>query len=164
MASHGFDVEAASAGSVVVQISAFDWVGPWGGRRGFDSIIQSTTGIVDAGRIAARADSPTPLPVQALDYATGLLAAYAAERMRQHQREVGGTWLVRLSLLRTRNWLVGLGGPTAFTPTKPGVAPGAVAEVLSEFGSLTLPLPPSGDIRSPPRPLGTSPATFAAPR
>ena len=160
LAGHGFGVDAAAPGSIVVQINAFDWVGPWGSRRGFDSIIQSTTGIVEAGRVAAGANTPTPLPVQALDYATGLLAAYAAERMRQHQREVGGTWLVRLSLLRTRNWLVGLGGPEAFTPTKPDVPSGAVAEMPSEFGTLTLPLPPSGEIVSAPRPLGSSPANW----
>ncbi len=36
-------------GIVIVQISAFDWIGPWAGRRGFDSIVRSTTGIRAAG-------------------------------------------------------------------------------------------------------------------
>ncbi len=39
-------VVAISPGITLVQLSAFDWDGPWGGRRGFDSIVQSTTGIV----------------------------------------------------------------------------------------------------------------------
>ncbi len=74
--------------------------GPWAGRRGFDSIVQSTTGVRWAGgevrarrRRADRASiGPTGLPVQALDYATGFLAAGVAAQLLAHQRDVGGSW------------------------------------------------------------------------
>lgn len=126
LAGHGFMPAVAASrrpGIVVVQICAFDWTGPWAGRRGFDSIIQSTTGIRFAGGDMARdADGqpldrgPVGLPVQALDYATGFLAAGVATQLLAHQREGGGSWLARVSLLRTRNWLVALGDPKPYVP------------------------------------------------
>ncbi|MEZ5297671.1 MAG: CoA transferase [Ilumatobacteraceae bacterium] len=155
-AANGFDLDAVRPGSVVVQISAFDWVGPWAGRRGFDSIVQTTTGIASEGMRQAGTDVPTPLPVQALDYCTGLLAAFAARRLVDHQAGVGGTWLARLSLLRTRNWLVGLAPPQPFTPSKPTVDPAALHAVSTAWGELTAPLPLGGAWRSPPTPLGTA--------
>ena len=90
----------------MVQLCAFDWSGPWAGRRGFDSIIQSTTGIALA---ASEDGTPKHLPVQVLDHATGYLAAFATLRALTRRQTEGGSWLARLSLLRTRNWLVGLG-------------------------------------------------------
>ncbi len=159
----GFSAESAAElnpGIVVVQLSAFDWVGPWAGRRGFDSIVQSTTGIVDAGSKAAGREAPTPLPVQALDYATGQLGAFAAARALQHQSVHGGSWRVRLSLLRTRNWLVGLGGPTPFKPAPAVAAPQSVYEVDSAWGRLNLAKPPTGSFTSPPMKLGTADAVW----
>jgi crotonobetainyl-CoA:carnitine CoA-transferase CaiB-like acyl-CoA transferase len=159
-AEHGFDA-TGYAGLVTVQLCAFDWTGPWAGRRGFDSIVQSTTGIVEAGRAASGSDEPTPLPVQALDYATGYLAAFAASRLIAHQAEVGGTWLARVSLLRTRNWLVSLGGPHPFEPARPTVPPHALQQVESDFGLLTMPWPVGGSWAHPPRRLGSSPPEWA---
>lgn len=149
---------ATSPGVVVVQLCAFDWVGPWAGRRGFDSIVQSTTGIAAAGAEMSEGTqtSPVPLPFQALDYATGFLAAFAAMRMVTHQRQVGGSWLVRLSLLRTRNWLLGLGGPAPFAPTPlPDLSPW-LHTVSSDFGQIEAPLPILGAWDRPPAPLGSS--------
>ena len=106
---HGFgpaEVARIRPGIAMVQLCAFDWSGPWGGRRGFDSIIQSTTGIALAG---SEDGTPKHLPVQALDHATGYLAAFAALRALTRRQSEGGSWLARLSLLRTRNWLVDLG-------------------------------------------------------
>jgi len=135
LAKLGFGPEQVARirpGIVIVQICAFGWTGPWGGRRGFDSIIQSTTGIALA---AAGADGrPAHLPVQALDHATGFLGAFAAIRGLTRRQQEGGSWLARLALLRTRNWLVGLGS---------GGAPEATVdlerymhEVDSEFGRM----------------------------
>jgi crotonobetainyl-CoA:carnitine CoA-transferase CaiB-like acyl-CoA transferase len=115
LASHGFTPERVAelrAGIVIVQICAFDWTGPWAGRRGFDSIVQSTTGVRWAGgEFGHDSDgrptgTPTGLPVQALDYATGFLAAGLVAQLVAHQRDVGGSWLGRTSLLRLRNDLV----------------------------------------------------------
>lgn len=159
--ARGFPVASAPPGSVTVQLCAFDWEGPWAGRRGFDSIVQSTTGIVHAGTAASTSGTRSPLPVQALDYCTGLLAAFAAARLVQHQAEAGGTWLARLSLLRTRNWLVGMGGPKPFTPAVPEVADAHVATVDTPFGAVTSARPIGGSWPWGPQPLGSSPATWA---
>ncbi|RIJ43981.1 acyl-CoA transferase, partial [Clavibacter lycopersici] len=70
--------ERIRPGLIDVSIDAYGWTGPWAGRRGFDSIVQSATGIAHAGMAAAGADRPVPLPVQALDWGTGHLAAASA--------------------------------------------------------------------------------------
>ncbi|MGO8871137.1 MAG: CoA transferase [Acidimicrobiales bacterium] len=65
-------------GLVDVSLDAYGWTGPWRLRRGFDSLVQMSSGIADAGRAAGGVDHPVPLPVQALDHATGYLLAAAA--------------------------------------------------------------------------------------
>ncbi len=165
LAGHGLSPELLAAngpGVVVVQLCAFDWSGPWAGRRGFDSIVQSTTGVAAAGAEMATGNetegspAPRPLPFQALDYATGFLAAFAAMRMVAHQQRVGGSWLVRLSLLRTRNWLLSLGGPSPFTPAPlPDLSPW-LHTVGSDFGRIEAPSPILGTWDRPPAPLGSS--------
>ncbi len=152
----GYSLDTVAPGSVTVQVSAFDWVGPWAGRRGFDSIVQSTTGIVRAGADAAGTSRPTPLPVQALDYGTGLLAAFAGERLVQHQAETGGTWLARLSLLRTRNWLIARRGPQPFQPAAPEVDPDAMQTITTPAGEVTTARPIAGAWPHGPLPLGSS--------
>lgn len=168
----GFSAERAATrrpGIVVVQVSAFDWSGPWSGRRGFDSIVQSTTGIRWAGGAAATDEygapldgGPIGLPVQALDYATGFLAAGVAAQLVAHQRRVGGSWLARLSLLRTRNWLVRRQGPEAFRPAAVEVDARFLHEVDSDFGRLTSVRPPAGCVGTAPRRLATSAPTWTA--
>jgi crotonobetainyl-CoA:carnitine CoA-transferase CaiB-like acyl-CoA transferase len=159
LAGHGFSAGAAAAirpGIVVIEISAFDWHGPWAGRRGYDSILQSTTGLATASAELAGSTTPVHLPFQALDYATGFLAAYTACRLLAHRRQAGGSWRARLSLLRTRNWLVGLGSPRRFTP---GPLPDLAAwthTVDSPFGRIDAPRPVLGRWDRPPSPLGSS--------
>lgn len=170
LAGHGFSPERAAElnpGIVVVQISAFDWTGPWAGRRGFDSIVQSTTGVRWAGGELAVDDDggpthpgPTGLPVQALDYATGFLAAGVAEALLTHRRREGGAWLARLSLLRTRDWLVSLAPPTPYVPSPVTARPEHLGTVDTEFGHVTAVTPFAGDWPSPPRRLGTSEPTW----
>ncbi len=157
LAGLGFPVERVAPGSVVIQLCAFDWVGPWAGRRGFDSIVQTTSGVAAEGMVRAGRDRPTPLPVQALDYCTGLLAGFAAQQLTRHQAEVGGTWLARLSLLRTRNWLVDLAPPVSFEPSTVRPDPAALQTVATAWGAVTAARPIGGRWTSPPRPLGTSP-------
>ena len=75
----GEDVrDEARRGLVDVSLDAYGWTGPWRQRRGFDSLVQMSSGIADAGRVASGGDRPTPLPVQALDHASGYLLAAAA--------------------------------------------------------------------------------------
>lgn len=166
VAGHGFPPERAAElrpGVVVVQISTFDWVGPWAGRRGFDSIVQSTTGIRHAGGAFAVDDDGAPtdsgpvgLPVQALDYATGFLAAGVAAQLLRHQRQVGGSWLARVSLLRTRNLLVAMGAPKPYVPTPVVADSRYLSTVDSDFGRLTAVRPFIGDWQHPPTHLGSS--------
>lgn len=90
---------------VEVAIDAYGWSGPWAARRGFDSLVQMSSGIADAGMQWRHADKPHPLPVQALDHATGYLMAAAAVRGIR-QRRHGTIERSRLSLARTAKLLV----------------------------------------------------------
>lgn len=58
-------------GLIDVSLDAYGWTGPWKNRRGFDSLVQMSSGIADAGMRWKTADTPIPLPVQAIDHATG---------------------------------------------------------------------------------------------
>lgn len=159
LAQYGFSAEeiiALSPGVSVMEICAFDWIGPWANRRGFDSIVQSTTGIALASAEHCGAAEPVHLPVQSLDYCTGFFAAAAAIRAIAENRTTGGSWNAKLSLLRTRNWFVGLGGPKPFEQTPLVASPEHVATVTSDFGELELVRPFVGRWRHGPRRLGTS--------
>lgn len=92
---------ALNPGLIDVSLCAWGWSGPCAGRRGFDSLVQMASGIADAGRIWQQSEKPVPLPVQALDHATGYLMAAAVLRglARRHREQVGT--VARLSLART---------------------------------------------------------------
>ncbi|WDF37089.1 CoA transferase [Streptomyces sp. T12] len=89
-------------GLVVAQLSAWGSHGPWGGRRGFDSLVQAATGIA---AIEGSAERPGALPAQALDHGTGYLLAAAVLRALTERAEQGYGRCVRLSLARTAAWL-----------------------------------------------------------
>lgn len=88
-------------GLIEVALDAYGWSGPWAGRRGFDSLVQMSSGIAEAGMHWAGAERPTPLPVQALDHATGYLAAAAALVAVGRMRREGVSSSARVSLART---------------------------------------------------------------
>jgi len=103
-------------GLIDVRLNAYGWTGPWRNRRGFDSLVQMSCGIAhtggrllgsdpDSGRPADQPE-PKPLPVQALDHATGYLLATVAWAARLAD---GGATTARVSLARTAHLL--LGGP-----------------------------------------------------
>jgi hypothetical protein len=92
---------SARPGLVDVSLDAYGWTGPWATRRGFDSLVQMSTGIAGWGLRTGTADRPTPLPVQALDHATGyLMAAAVLSGIASRTRDGRGT-AARLSLART---------------------------------------------------------------
>jgi len=108
----GFSAEEAAEinpGIVYVSLSAYGHVGPWAGRRGFDSLVQTATGFNHAEGQAAEIDGPKELPAQMLDHATGYLMAFGAMMARERQAREGGSWLVRVSLAQTGRWLWNLG-------------------------------------------------------
>ena len=64
--------QALAPGLIDACLNAYGWSGPWQNRRGFDSLVQMSSGIAEAGMQWKKADQPTPLPVQALDHAPGI--------------------------------------------------------------------------------------------
>ena len=112
LASLGFSPEAAaeiSPGIVYVTLSAYGHVGPWAERRGFNSLVQTTTGFNHAEGQAAGVDGPKELPAQVLDHATGYFMAFGAMMAKARQAREGGSWHVRVSLAQTGRWLWNLG-------------------------------------------------------
>lgn len=112
LAAAGFGPQALHRlrpGIVAVSLDAWGDRGPWGGKRGFDSLVQTATGLNDDERLALGGADPRPLPVQILDYASGFLAAFGAQAALLRQRERGGSWRVHVSLARTALWLRSLG-------------------------------------------------------
>jgi len=129
-------------GLVEVGVRAYGWSGPWAGRRGFDSLVQFSTGIADIGRRHADAAAPVSLPVQALDWTTGYLAAAAAVAglTRRQVSGRGSTW--RLSLARTAHALTTLEGEGAASDSGADSVVGAGQRIETQDGALLLAPPP----------------------
>jgi hypothetical protein len=102
---------------VVAMLDAYGWDGPWAERRGFDSLVQMSTGIAaDAG-----GDRPRPLPAQALDHGAGWLLAAGVARALTERARTGRAAIVRSSLVGVANHLAqrprpSPGAPTSFDP------------------------------------------------
>jgi len=109
-------------GLVVVSLSAWGSRGPWGDRRGFDSIVQAASGIAMAE--SPDGERPGAMPCQLLDHGTGYLCAAAALRGLARQSTHGGTQFRELSLARTAHWLLGLPRDVGSSPAPvPAAAP-----------------------------------------
>jgi crotonobetainyl-CoA:carnitine CoA-transferase CaiB-like acyl-CoA transferase len=79
-------------GLVYVSMCAFSHVGPWASRRGFDTVVQTVSGITTRqGEL------------------TGYLMAFGAIVALARRAREGGSWLVRISLAQTGRWLVNRG-------------------------------------------------------
>jgi crotonobetainyl-CoA:carnitine CoA-transferase CaiB-like acyl-CoA transferase len=103
------DVARINPGIVYVSLSAYGHAGPWAERRGFDSLVQTSTGFNHAEGQAAGVDGPKELPAQMLDHATGYMMAFGAMMAKARQSREGGSWHVRVSLAQTGRWLWNLG-------------------------------------------------------
>jgi hypothetical protein len=102
-----------------------------------------SSGIADAGRLMTGGDRPVPLPVQALDHATGyLLAAAAITGLTQRQIDgTGSRW--RVSLARVADLLLQAGPlqvPT--TPSGSPATPDPVGPIERTAWGNALRLPP----------------------
>ncbi len=170
LADLGFGPEDAARirpGIVYVSLSAYGHTGPWSGRRGFDSLTQTASGMNHAEAEAAGQTDPKPLPCQALDHASGYLLAFGALTALTRRMREGGSWHVRVSLARTGRWIRDLGRVTNGLACPP---PGSVADLMdisdSGWGRLhavrhaaVLPATPvRWDLSS--VPLGTHPAVW----
>ncbi|HZT86748.1 MAG TPA: CoA transferase [Stellaceae bacterium] len=116
-------------GLVYVSLCAFSHVGPWASRRGFDTVVQTVSGITTRQGELFPGKEPGPqfYPVSAIDYLTGYLMAFGAMVALARRAREGGSWLVRISLAQTGRWLVGRGEvpeaelrdvPKEFTPAE----------------------------------------------
>jgi len=117
LAARGFSPEEMAKlrpGIVCVALNAWGQTGPWKGRRGFDSIVQTVSGMAFASGDAAK---PKLMPCSAIDYVSGYLMAYGAMVALARRAREGGSWLVRVSLARTGKWIVDRG------PVDPALAP-----------------------------------------
>ena len=137
LAALGFspqDAALLNPGIVYVSLCAYGHVGPWAERRGFDSLVQTSTGFNHAEAQAAGVDGPKELPMQILDHVTGYLMAFGAMMARVRQAREGGSWHVRVSLAQTGQWLWNLGRLPKGLAT-PDIAPDTVAPFIEESDS-----------------------------
>lgn len=110
-------------GLVDVTLNAYGWTGPWRDRRGFDTLVQFSSGIAhEVSRWAADnpgsrvpinalghqvdASRPRHLPVEVLDFGTGYQLAAAAIMGLVRRLQTGAGSLTRMSLARTARLLV----------------------------------------------------------
>ena len=172
LAALGFgvdDVMRDRPGIVQASLSAYGRLGPWSGRRGFDSLVQTATGFNVDEALAAGASAPKPLPMQILDMVSGFLLAFGIAAALARQRQDGGSWHVQVSLARTGQWLRELGRVEAgFSAPAPDFA-GQLETGASGFGMLTasrhaarFSRTPAGYERPSARP-GTDPLSWPSP-
>ena len=175
LAARGFSPLALAAlrpGIVYVSLSAWGTTGPWRDRRGYDSIVQSVSGMAHASGEDAGGGKPKLQPVSAIDYVSGYLMAFGATLALLRRAQEGGSWLVRVALARVGQWIVDRGAvPDAAWRGLPEELPEAeLAPLLGEIDS------PYGRVRflkpvlqlsetppywsRPPVPLGTHPAEW----
>lgn len=128
---------------VVISLSAWGTAGPWGGRRGFDSLVQAASGIAAAVADGPpeRTRPPGALPVQALDHATGYLVAAAALRALTDRGRTGRAGRASLALAATAHTLLNAGWRPAAEAREPDPAPHLV-ELAHPRGRLRVVRPP----------------------
>jgi crotonobetainyl-CoA:carnitine CoA-transferase CaiB-like acyl-CoA transferase len=166
IAAYGFgpqEVARLRPGIVYVSLCAYSHEGPWAKRRGFDSLVQTASGLNDAEAQAFSSNEPKALPAQELDHATGYLLAFAAMSALARRAQQGGSWHVRCSLAQTGYWLRHLGRIDGVKCTDPRSADvrDLLEETPSGFGQVTAVRHAATMSETPPRwvrpsvPLGT---------
>ena len=139
LAALGYGADALAErhpGIVVVSLSAYGPDGPWAGRRGFDSLVQTATGLNLAEAQAFGSAEPRAFPLQVLDYGAGFLLAFAAQAALLRRAREGGFWQARLTLARTALWLRGLGRVQGFEAVRRPPPDAYLETTDSGFGRL----------------------------
>src|SRR6516225_861412 len=114
LAGRGLSPEELTAlrpGLVYVSLCAFGHTGPWASRRGFDTVVQTVSGITtrQAECFPGKTAGPQFYPVSAIDYCTGYLMAFGAMVALGRRAREGGSWLVRISLAQVGKFIVDRG-------------------------------------------------------
>ncbi|KAF9771066.1 hypothetical protein IL306_011310, partial [Fusarium sp. DS 682] len=98
LASYGLSQEELrkiNPNIIVANMSAFGPDGPWSGRRGFDSLVQTCSGMnVSEADHAAQGEAARPMPCQALDHSGGYILAVGVMAAVYHRALKGGSWRV----------------------------------------------------------------------
>ena len=120
LAARRLTPEALSAqsrrgGIVYADLSAFGSQGPWAGRRGFDSLVQTCSGMNVAEaewhhQLDISSNHPAvPMPCQALDHGAGYMLATGIIAALYKRVVDGGSYRVEVSLAGVMKYLRGLG-------------------------------------------------------
>jgi crotonobetainyl-CoA:carnitine CoA-transferase CaiB-like acyl-CoA transferase len=157
------ELAAIRPGLVYVSLCAFGHTGPWASRRGFDTVVQTVSGITSRQAEVVPGNTPGPqfYPVSAIDYCTGYLMAFGAMVALARRAREGGSWLVRISLAQVGKWIVDLGEvPAAALQGVPSEFAAAELEAWSTTSDT-----PSGRLRhlKPVVQLSETPAYWARP-
>ncbi|PYH44975.1 CAIB/BAIF family enzyme [Aspergillus saccharolyticus JOP 1030-1] len=132
-------------GIICANMSAYGPEGPWSGRRGFDSLVQTCSGLnVSEAQHFAAGEAARPLPCQALDYAGGFFLAAGVMAALYKQATEGGSWQVDVSLAGAMKYLRSLGqyeGKSGFDAPdyiRPEDVPSEFLEThMTGFGEMT---------------------------
>ena len=143
LAARGFSPQTLASlrpGIVCVSLSAWGGTGRWRERRGFDSIVQSVSGMALA---SGEDGKPQLLPVSAIDYVSGYLMAFGAMVGLARRAQEGGSWLVRVALARVGKWIADRGvlADEAWRSVPDELPPEALSPLLAEMDA------PDGRIR-----------------
>ena len=103
------EVAQKRPGIVYVSINCYGHEGPMRTIPGWEQLAQTVSGIAYQHGIHVNEGTPLLQPAAVTDYTTGYLAAFGALTALKRQRELGGTYWVRVSLTRTAMWLRSLG-------------------------------------------------------
>ena len=113
LAAMGFspeDLAALHPGIIYGTISAYGPEGPWKDYRGFDSLVQTCSGMnVSEAQHHGGAAAARPTPCQALDHAAGYFLAAGISAALYKKATEGGSYAVHVSLAGAMKYLRSLG-------------------------------------------------------
>ena len=146
LAAKGFSAKEVAAksknGIVCANLCAWGTTGPWARNRGFDSIVQTCSGInVSEAEHFGDGETSRVLPCQALDHASGYFLATGIVAALYKRATEGGSYEVDVSLAGTGKYLRSLGqyeGKTGFAcgehQQQKDVAEEFLESRMTEFG------------------------------
>ncbi|KAL4897778.1 CoA-transferase family III domain-containing protein [Aspergillus ambiguus] len=115
LAARGYSVEKlarrfAHRGIICANLSAYGPAGPWADKRGFDSLVQTCSGMnVSEAEHYGAGEAARAMPCQALDHGAGYFLAAGVQAALYKQATEGGSWEVSVSLAAVMKYLRSLG-------------------------------------------------------